>query len=156
MRHAAALGCVAAAGFTAAACGGASSSTNATGASGQRNTTAYCNQVRQLQQSENAVTTNPDGLKNLFASFDKLSAVAPGQVQSSVQTLSAFYNRVLSALGSNSASNQTALRNAVNTALNGQQSQVQGAGQKFLDYTKKTCGIDLSGSPSGSTTTTRR
>ncbi|HEX4539436.1 MAG TPA: hypothetical protein VH112_04260 [Acidimicrobiales bacterium] len=162
MRPAAALCCVATVGLTAAACGGGggSSGGTATGsvASGQANPTAYCNQARQVQQAEQAVAANPtspDGLKSLFATFDKLAAVAPSEVHSSVQTLSAFYNRVLSALGSNSPSNQTAVSNAVNSAIRGQQTQVQAAGQKFLDYTKKTCNIDLSGSPSGSTTTTR-
>jgi hypothetical protein len=152
MRPAAALGCVATAGVTLAACGGGSSGTSGAGATA--NTTAYCNQVRQVQQAEAGVAASPDGLKNLFATFDKLAAVSPSQVAPSVHTVSAFYNRLLAALGSNSPTNQTAFTNAVNTALNGQQNQVQAAGQKFIDYTKKTCGIDLGGS--GSTTTTKR
>jgi hypothetical protein len=153
MRAAAAVGCLATAGLTVAACGGGSSGGATSGAGSPANTTAYCNQARQVQQAETGVAASPDGLKNLFATFDKLAAVSPSQVAPSIRTVSAFYNRLLAALGSNSPTNQAAFTNAVNTALNGQQSQVQTAGQKFIDYTKKTCGIDLGGS--GSTTTAK-
>jgi hypothetical protein len=155
MRPAATLGCLATVGLTFAACGGGSSGVRTSGTGAHANTSAYCNQARQVQQADSpAAAASPGGLKNLFASFDKLASVAPGQIAPSVHTLSGFYDRFLSALGSASPSDQTAVRNAESTALGNQQSQVQGAAQKVLDYTKKTCNIDLSGSPSGSTTTT--
>jgi hypothetical protein len=143
-------------GLAAAACGGGS----ATGSSGdgQAKNSAYCNQIRQVQQAQVAVQSNPNDLPNAFALFDKVAAVAPSQVEPSVQTLRGFYNRVLQALGSASPSDQTALDNAVNTALDGQQSQITSAAQKFNSYTKSSCGIDLSGGAtgSGSTTSTTR
>jgi hypothetical protein len=158
MRRAAALGCVAALGVTVAACGGGSSGgATATGSSAgtKASTTAYCNQAQQVKQAGDALAADPNQLNNAFASFDKLAAVAPSTVAPSVRTLTDFYHRVLTALGSNSPSNQTALRNAETSAIANQQSQLQAAAQKFVDYTKKTCNIDLGGS-SGSTTTTAK
>ncbi|HWC37704.1 MAG TPA: hypothetical protein VG476_04195 [Acidimicrobiales bacterium] len=149
MRPAAALGCVATVSVAVAACGGgtpsSSSSSNA----------SYCNEARQVQQAGNALASNPDGLANAFDTFDKLANVAPSQIAPSVQTLRSFYGRVLTALGSTRPSqNPQALTNAVNTAAKGQENQLRSAGQQVTDYTKRTCGIDLSGS-SGSTTTTK-
>jgi ElaB/YqjD/DUF883 family membrane-anchored ribosome-binding protein len=148
------LGCVATVGLTLAACGGGSSGVSTSSGSSQANT-AYCNQARQVQQAGATLAADPNQLSNAFATFDKLAAVAPRQIAPSVQTLTAFYHRVLSALGSNSPTNQTALKNAENTALSNQQSQLQAAGQQVTTYTKKTCNIDLSGSSSGSTTTAK-
>jgi hypothetical protein len=148
MRRAAALGCVATVGLTVAACGG--------GSSGTSNTSAYCNEAQQVKQAGNALANNPDGLGNAFATFDKLATVAPSQIAPSVQTLRSFYGRVLTALGTTRPSqNPQALTNAVNSAAKGQENQLRSAGQQVTDYTKKTCNIDLSGSPSGSTTTTK-
>ncbi len=156
MRRAAALCCVATVGLTVAACGGGSSGSTATGST-QANTTAYCNEARQVKQAGDALATNPDGLSNAFATFDKLATVAPSQIARSVQTLRGFYGAVLTALGNTRPSqNPQALTNAVNTAAKGQESQLRTAGQQVTDYTKKTCNIDLGGSSSGSTTSTTR
>ena len=157
MRRAAALGCVATVSVAVAACGGGSSgssgSSSATAAGAS--TKAYCSEARQVQQAGNALASNPDGLSNAFGTFDRLAAVSPSQIAPSVQTLRAFYGRVLAALGSTRPSqNPQALTNAVNTAAKGQENQLRTAGQQVTDYTKRTCGIDLSGS-SGSTTTTK-
>ena len=151
------MGCVATVALTAAACGGGSSGGSASSAGAHANTSAYCNEARQVQQAGTALAANPDGLSNAFATFDKLAAVAPSQIAPGVQTLRAFYGRVLTALGTTRPSqNPQALTNAVNSAAKGQETQLRTAGQQVTDYTKRTCGIDLGGSPSGSTTTTKR
>jgi hypothetical protein len=161
MRRAATVGCLVTVGLIAAACGGGSSgSSTASGtgssATGRANNSAYCNAARQVQQAGNTLAANPDGLSNAFATFDRLAAVAPSQIAPSVQTLRAFYGRVLAALGTTRPSqNPQALTNAVNTAATGQESQLRSAGQQVTDYTKRTCGVDL-GSSAGSTTTTKR
>jgi hypothetical protein len=147
------LGCVASVSLTVAACGGGSGGSSA---SGTGNHTAYCNEARQVQQAGSALASNPDGLGDAFATFDRLANVSPSQIAPSVQTLRAFYGRVLTALGGTRPSqNPQALTNAVNTAATGQENQLRSAGQQVTDYTKRTCGIDLTGS-SGSTTTTKR
>lgn len=148
-----ALGCVATLGLTVTACGGGGSSGSA---SGTANKTGYCNAARQVKQAGDALAANPDGLNNAFATFDTLAAAAPGQIAPSVQTLRGFYGRVLTELGTTRPSqNPQALTNAVNDAAKGQENQLRAAGQQVTDYTKKTCGIDLSGSSSGSTTTAK-
>jgi hypothetical protein len=155
MRRAAALGCVAAVGVSVAACGGGSSTSSTATTGGGANTHAYCVEARQVQQAGTSLASNPDGLSNAFATFDKLAAVAPSQIAPSVQTLRAFYGRVLTELGTTRPSqNPQALTNAVNAAAKGQENQLRSAGQQVTDYTKRTCGIDLSGS-SGSTTTAK-
>jgi hypothetical protein len=155
MRSAAALGCVATVGLTVAACGGGSSGTSSSGS--HASTTAFCNEARQVKQAGNALAANPDGLSNAFATFDKLASVAPSQIAPSVQTLRAFYGRVLTTLGTTRPSQDPqALTNAVNSAAKGQENQLRSAGQQVTDYTKKTCNIDLGSSSSGSTTTTTK
>jgi hypothetical protein len=156
MRPAAALGCVATVGLTLAACGGGSSGVSTSGASSQASKTAYCNEALQVKQAGDALAANPDGLSNAFATFDKLAGVAPRQIAPSVETLRAFYGRVLTALGTTKPSqNPQALTNAVNNAAKGQENQLRSAGQQVTTYTKQTCNIDLSGSSSGSTTTAK-
>ena len=160
MRRAPTVGCLVTVSLIAAACGGGSSgssTSSGTGSSatGRANTSAYCNAARQVQQAGNTLAANPDGLSNAFATFDKLAAVAPSQIAPSVQTLRAFYGRVLTALGTTRPSqNPQALTNAVNTAATGQETQLRTAGQQVTDYTKRTCGINL-GAPTSTSTTKR-
>ncbi|TMM16661.1 MAG: hypothetical protein E6G01_07930 [Actinobacteria bacterium] len=159
MRRAAALGCVAAVGLTAAACGGGSGgSATATGSSagaGSGNTSAYCTAARQFQQAAVAAEGNHDQIRNAFSAFDQVAAKAPSQIRSSAQTLRSSYQRILSALGSTDLNqNPQALTTAASTVVKGQETRLASAGQQVTDYTKRTCGVDFSAS-GGSTTTTK-
>jgi hypothetical protein len=116
---------------------------------------AYCNQIRQFQQGQAAVQSDPNQIRTVFAAWDKAAAAAPSEIAPSAQTINAAYHKIVSTLGSTDLKqNPQALQNAANSALQAQQNQLQSAAKKVTDYTKRTCGIDL-GSSTGSTTTAK-
>lgn len=152
MRRAAALGCVVTAALLVAACGGGGSSSTMATTSGPGTVpnTPYCTAAQQVQQATTALAANPSQLSAGVAAIDRLAAVAPSEIAPSVQTLRAFYARILAQLGTTPPNAQTVM-NAVNSAAKGQENQITGAGNKVTEYTKRTCGINLGGSTSTTT-----
>jgi hypothetical protein len=155
MRRAALLGGIVTAALTVAACGvGGSASTTAT-TSGPTTipNTPYCNAAQQVQQATTAIAANPAQFNTGVAAIDRLAAVAPSEIAPSVQTLRAWYGRILTQLGT-ATPNAQAIMNAASSAANGQEKQITDAGNKVTDYTKRTCGINL-GAPTSTSTTKR-
>jgi hypothetical protein len=150
MRRAAALGCVVTSALTVAACGGGSTSSTTSGSVANANT-PYCDAASQVQQATTALAASPDQISNGVAAVDRLAAVAPSQIASSAQTLRAFFDRILAQIG-NSHPNAQDVMTAASNAAKGQENQIQDAGNKVTSYTKRTCGIDLGGPTSTSTT----
>jgi hypothetical protein len=152
MRRAAALGCVVTAALTVAACGGGTTSSTTSGTVANANT-PYCDAARQVQQATSALASNPDQIGNGVAAIDKLAALAPSQIAPSAQTLRAFFDRIQAQIG-NTHPDAQAVMTAAGNAAKGQENQIQDAGNKVTDFTKRTCGVDL-GAPTSTTTTKR-